>query len=129
MSTIETRTWGMETTQLQGWLKAFSWGFGLWSRVLYVFCVYISIMRSIGELRSFKTCERTCLNIFCILKSSCFLFYAYGCFACMYICVPGAHGGWKRLPDPLTLGFHGCEPPCGCWELNLDPFRRATSAF
>ena len=69
MSTIETRTWGMETTQLQGWLKAFSWGFGLWSRVLYVFCVYISIMRSIGELRSFKTCERTCLNIYCILKS------------------------------------------------------------
>jgi hypothetical protein len=24
----------------------------------------------------------------------------------------------KRAPDPIT---DGCEPPCGCWELNSEP--------
>ena len=24
----------------------------------------------------------------------------------------------KRAPDPIT---DGCEPPCGCWELNSGP--------
>jgi hypothetical protein len=24
----------------------------------------------------------------------------------------------KRAPDPIT---DGCEPPCGCWELNPEP--------
>ena len=24
----------------------------------------------------------------------------------------------KRAPDLIT---DGCEPPCGCWELNLGP--------
>jgi hypothetical protein len=24
----------------------------------------------------------------------------------------------KKAPDPIT---DGCEPPCGCWELNLGP--------
>ena len=24
----------------------------------------------------------------------------------------------KRASDPIT---DGCEPPCGCWELNLHP--------
>jgi hypothetical protein len=33
------------------------------------------------------------------------------------------HSSWlqthqKRAPDPIT---DGCEPPCGCWELNLGP--------
>ena len=26
--------------------------------------------------------------------------------------------GQKRAPDPIT---DGCEPPCGCWELNSGP--------
>ena len=26
--------------------------------------------------------------------------------------------GQKRAPDPIT---EGCEPPCGCWELNSRP--------
>ena len=26
--------------------------------------------------------------------------------------------GKKRAPDPIT---DGCEPPCGCWELNSGP--------
>ena len=28
------------------------------------------------------------------------------------------HVGQKRAPDPIT---DGCEPPCGCWELNSRP--------
>ncbi|CAO2605396.1 hypothetical protein LEMLEM_LOCUS12441, partial [Lemmus lemmus] len=27
-------------------------------------------------------------------------------------------GGQKRAPDLIT---DGCEPPCGCWELNSGP--------
>ena len=30
-------------------------------------------------------------------------------------CVPKSQ---KRASDPIT---DGCEPPCGCWELNLGP--------
>ena len=26
--------------------------------------------------------------------------------------------GQKRVPDLIT---DGCEPPCGCWELNSGP--------
>ena len=28
--------------------------------------------------------------------------------------------GQKRTPDPIT---DGCEPPCGCWELNSGPLK------
>ena len=28
--------------------------------------------------------------------------------------------GQKRAPDPTT---DGCEPPCGCWELNSGPLK------
>ena len=31
------------------------------------------------------------------------------------MCVPV---GQKRAPDPI---IDGCEPPCGCWELNSGP--------
>ena len=31
------------------------------------------------------------------------------------LCMPA---GQKRAPDPIT---DGCEPPCGCWELNSGP--------
>jgi hypothetical protein len=34
------------------------------------------------------------------------------CSACIYACRQ------KRTPDPVT---DGCEPPCGCWELNSGP--------
>lgn len=32
------------------------------------------------------------------------------------------HGGQKREPDPSELD--GCYPPCGCWELSLNPQER-----
>ena len=28
------------------------------------------------------------------------------------------YAGQKRAPDLIT---DGCEPPCGCWELDLGP--------
>jgi hypothetical protein len=28
----------------------------------------------------------------------------------------------KRAPDPIT---DGCEPPCGCWELNSGPLEES----
>ena len=39
-----------------------------------------------------------------------YLFYAYGCFACIYVymcnmCVPGVCGSQKRVSDPLGLEF------------------------
>ena len=32
----------------------------------------------------------------------------------------------KRASDPIT---DGCEPPCGCWELNSGTSRRAVSSL
>lgn len=34
------------------------------------------------------------------------------------LCVPSAHGGQKRVRDPLELD-HSYQVPQGCWELNL----------
>ena len=28
----------------------------------------------------------------------------------------------KRAPDPTA---DGCEPPCGCWELNSGPLKNS----
>ena len=34
------------------------------------------------------------------------------------LCMPA---GQKRAPDPIT---DGCEPPCGCMELNSGPLEQ-----
>lgn len=31
------------------------------------------------------------------------VFTVFECFACVYVCVPDAHGGQKRASDPLEL--------------------------
>ena len=31
--------------------------------------------------------------------------------------------GQKRAPNPI---IDGCEPPCGCWELNSGPLEEQT---
>ena len=41
-----------------------------------------------------------------------FIYYVYNILS---VCVPA---GQKRAPDLIT---DGCEPPCGCWELNSGP--------
>ena len=44
---------------------------------------------------------------------------------CLFIlCVPCTHRDQKRVLDPLEPWFtDGCEPPHGCWELNLGPLQ------
>jgi hypothetical protein len=43
-----------------------------------------------------------------------FLFYAYECFVCMYVC----------MRDTLELELTGSSVlPCRCWELNLGPLK------
>ena len=32
----------------------------------------------------------------------------------------------KRASDPI---LDGCEPPCGCWEMNLAPLEEQTVLF
>jgi hypothetical protein len=34
--------------------------------------------------------------------------------------------GQKRAPDLIT---DGCEPPCGCWELNSGPLEKQPVLF
>ena len=41
-----------------------------------------------------------------------FIYYVYNILSA---CMPA---GQKRAPDLIT---DGCEPPCGCWELNSGP--------
>lgn len=54
-----------------------------------------------------------------------YLIYAYGYFACMFVCklcVCSAHRGQKGVWDLLELGLQdGCSPACGLWESSLDP--------
>jgi hypothetical protein len=33
----------------------------------------------------------------------------------LIVCTPACQ---KRTTDPI---IDGCEPPCGCWELNSEP--------
>jgi hypothetical protein len=45
-----------------------------------------------------------------------FVFCFYLFYACEYTVTVFRHQ--KRASDPIT---DGCEPPCGCWELNSGP--------
>ena len=44
-----------------------------------------------------------------------FIYYIYSILRILSACMPAGH---KRAPDLIT---DGCEPPCGCWELNSGP--------
>jgi hypothetical protein len=44
----------------------------------------------------------------------------------LYGCLSGHHMHvWclQRSEDPATGVANSCEPPCGCWELNLSPLK------
>jgi len=45
-----------------------------------------------------------------------FLFFRFTYFMCEDTVTVFRHQ--KRASDPIT---DGCEPPCGCWELNSGP--------
>ena len=55
----------------------------------------------------------TVLVFFLILDL--FIYYVYSIFSILSACMPA---GQKRAPDCIT---DGCEPPCGCRELNSGP--------
>ena len=42
------------------------------------------------------------------------------CYVCMFVCIYMLclDTYQKRASDPIT---NGCEPPYGCWKLNLGP--------
>jgi N6-adenosine-specific RNA methylase IME4 len=46
--------------------------------------------------------------------------------SCMWVHYHCLQTHQKRALDPIT---DGCEPPCGCWELNSGPLGRAVSAL
>jgi hypothetical protein len=50
----------------------------------------------------------TCYTMMCILKN--YLYILWIQVHCSYLQIHQ-----KRASDPIT---DGCEPPCGCWELN-----------
>jgi hypothetical protein len=47
-----------------------------------------------------------------------FLFKKYLFISCMWVYYRCLQTHQKRASDPIT---DGCEPPCGCWELNSGP--------
>lgn len=55
------------------------------------------------------------------LKSFFISFYVYGCFVCMYICLP--HVCLVPVEATVVLVLDGSEPSCGCWESNLSPLK------
>lgn len=42
-----------------------------------------------------------------------YAFYVQTCFVCIYICTPE-----QSIGSHKTTAVGGCEPLCGCWELN-----------
>ena len=57
-----------------------------------------------------RPCNITKLGLVCLVFV--FLRFAYLCMSAVFGCMPA---GQKRASDPIT---DGCEPLCGCWELN-----------
>jgi hypothetical protein len=59
-------------------------------------------------------------KVFVWLVGFCFLFFVFLRFIYfMYMSTPLLSlDTQKRASDPIT---NGCEPPCGCWELNSGP--------
>ena len=57
------------------------------------------------------------------------LFNMYGCFPCMYVCVPCA---WLMPKEPekavRTRVTNDCEPLYGCWEMDPRSSGRAGTA-
>lgn len=52
------------------------------------------------------------------------MFYVYGCFVCMSVCVPHAClvlEVRRGRETPGAVVTAGCEPLCGCWESNPSP--------
>ena len=59
-----------------------------------------------------------------------FLFLLYFIYLFFYLCEFSVHcvpKGQKKPSEPGagTGVTHSCEPPYGCWDLNLDPSGRA----
>lgn len=54
-----------------------------------------------------------------------YLFYVYVCFASMYVCAshscPVLWNSEEGIRSPAIGATGGCEPLCGCWELNGGP--------
>lgn len=51
-----------------------------------------------------------------------YLFYFVSILTLWMMCTPDVQTGQKRASNLLELELmDGCEPPCGCWESNLDP--------
>jgi len=46
-------------------------------------------------------------------KINLLMYFICGCFVCTYICAPE-----EGIRPHRTTIIDGCEPPCGCWELN-----------
>lgn len=47
------------------------------------------------------------------------------CIPVFHVHTISTHGGQKRASDPRTGVLASCKPPCGCWELNPDPWKPA----
>jgi hypothetical protein len=55
--------------------------------------------------------------------------YMYICYlfnVCEYTIAPFLQTHLKGASDPIT---DGCEPPCGCWELNSGPLKEQSVLF
>ena len=83
-------------------------------------------MENVGEKKSMKTS----LNI-CIYKDFLFFFLKDKFYPDLTLCILfiWTHSSClqthqKRASDTVT---DGCEPPCGCWELNSGPLEEQTA--
>jgi len=74
--------------------------------LLFLHCVFLLLDTAVLYLPGSSLPQfHSFLKIFTYLR----------CMDALSACTPA---GQKRASDPIT---DGCEPPCGCWELNSGP--------
>jgi hypothetical protein len=71
-----------------------------------------------------------CFGFFCFFSSSSYTLPWSWCFGFLFLFIickyTVAVTHQKRESDLVT---DGCEPPCGCWDLNSGPSKEQSGAF
>lgn len=94
-------------------------------KILFPYCIFSSC-----AFYFFFSCSITSVSFHCLKTLSklpptlkvCFiyfLFYMYVCSAWIYFCA--SCGNSLRRLEGIRFPGTGCEWPCRCWELNLEP--------
>jgi hypothetical protein len=102
--------------------------------VYMLWCMFVCVQVPVCVCLHVPVCVHVCMctcvyrseigsSVFLICFSTFFKIYLFNICEYTINCLQTYQ---KRASDPVT---DGCEPPCGCWELNSGPSGRVDSAL